>query len=53
MGFLLFALSMAALALMSTTKESRATAKQEYLHLKPLFDKIGAFLFVLAGSFFF
>ena len=53
MGFLLFAATMAALAMFSTTKESRAQARQEYAYLKPLFDKLGLVSLAILFSFFF
>lgn len=51
-GFILFCLSMAALALMSTTRESRAQAAIDYAWLKPYADKVTVFCMILLASFF-
>ena len=52
MGFALFIVSMVALAMMSTTKESRAEAREQYAYMRKYWRIAGLISWGIITSFF-
>lgn len=52
MHFVLFIVSMLAIAMMSTTKESRAQAAEEYAYMRKYWRIAGIISWIIIASFF-